>query len=115
MTRLQLMNRMSALSAYVENPQSYLSFHGMNEEDIRIAVKNLERDVKMYIKGVLKTSSEWQDLYKDVIIDPDGWDRKNFDHSFKKELIDAQEYHKRLGMSTTQITESLVERLEEYK
>lgn len=114
MTRKQLVNRMSALTSYVHNPESYLAYHGMDEASIRVAVTNLEWDVKRYIFGEIKTSAEWCDEFKDVIIDPDGWDRKNFEHSFREELVDKQEYLKRLRMSTTQVTPELVKRMEEH-
>lgn len=113
MTRKQLANRMSELTAYVHNPESYMAYHGMNDAGIRVAVTNLEWDVKRYIFGEIKTSAEWCDEFKDVIIDPDGWDRKNFEYSFREKLIDKSEYLRRLGMSTTNITPELVKRLEE--
>ena len=51
-----------------------------------------------------KTSEEWQELLlKDInvrICDPDGWDRSNWDYSFKQEKITAQEFGARVGMST---------------
>lgn len=53
-------------------------------------------------EGILKTSDEWQ---KDieawcVILDPDGWDRKNYQQSWHEEAISKQEFLKRLGPST---------------
>ncbi len=50
-----------------------------------------------------KKPEEWlqepeYELYK--IIDPDGWDRKNFEVSWN-EKIDEQEFVRRLRMSTT--------------
>jgi hypothetical protein len=59
----------------------------------------------------LKTSAEWREQFKDVIIDPDGWDRKNFEYSFREELVDEDEYHKRLGRSTAQITPDVLKRM----
>ena len=50
----------------------------------------------------LKTSEEWSNdpKYNDIkILDPDGWDRKNFDFSWS-ELITEMEFNIRLGTST---------------
>lgn len=52
---------------------------------------------------VLKTSEQWQtDLLPDtfVILDPDGWDRKNYQYSFYEEKIDIHEFTNRLWAST---------------
>lgn len=47
------------------------------------------------------TSEEWQKLHPTiVIVDPDGWDRNNFCHSFKEEKITIEEYKKRMENST---------------
>ena len=52
----------------------------------------------------LKTSQEWYDLlypdYKIIIMDPDGWDRTNYDYSFKEEKITIDEFNRRLTNST---------------
>lgn len=49
----------------------------------------------------LKTSEEWSKIYSDwIVIDPDGWDRLNYDYSWKEELITITEYRKRLSSST---------------
>lgn len=49
-----------------------------------------------------KTSAEWYEeerhLYK--IMDPDGWNRKNYQYSFYEEKITKEEYDKRVLMST---------------
>jgi hypothetical protein len=51
----------------------------------------------------LKTSKEWHEkLYPNwVILDPDGWDRKNYEYSFEQELITLEEFQNRLIRSTT--------------
>jgi len=51
----------------------------------------------------LKTSKEWHEkLYPNlVIIDPDGWDRTNYEYSFEQELITLEEFQNRLMRSTT--------------
>jgi len=49
----------------------------------------------------LKTSEEWQALTPDMkVIDPDGWDRKDFHFSWFEEKITKEEYDKRLIPST---------------
>ena len=48
-----------------------------------------------------KTSEEWQNLYPNVkVLDPDGWDRMNFQYSWYEELITFAEYEYRLMGST---------------
>ena len=47
------------------------------------------------------TSKEWQEIYPcPKVIDPDGWDRKNYDYSWNEELISEKEYHERVAKST---------------
>jgi hypothetical protein len=49
------------------------------------------------------TSSHWlnTDEYKKIqVIDPDGWDRENWEFSFYKEKITKEEFEKRLILST---------------
>jgi hypothetical protein len=49
----------------------------------------------------LKTSYQWQLTYPDqVVMDPDGWDRKNYQYSWFEEKITLAEYNKRMLMST---------------
>jgi|688.fasta_scaffold761113_3 hypothetical protein len=56
-----------------------------------------------YQEEIIKLpSSEWIKQYGYIILDPDGWDRTNFDYSFNKELITKEEFEKRLSESTCQ-------------
>jgi hypothetical protein len=49
----------------------------------------------------LKTSKDWYALSTGyVIMDPDGWDRTNYEYSFNQELISLADYKKRVGRST---------------
>jgi hypothetical protein len=49
----------------------------------------------------VKTSQDWQTLYPDpLVLDPDGWDRKNFQFSWYEEKITHGEYTKRMLIST---------------
>lgn len=53
----------------------------------------------------LKTSDEWlaEPQYEGItVLDPDGWDRKNFKESWN-EKISENEFGKRLAVSTVQI------------
>ena len=48
-----------------------------------------------------KTSREWQEIYPDVrIVNPDGWDRSNFEYSWNEELISLEEYENRVRESS---------------
>ena len=57
----------------------------------------------------LKTSDQWQELCTLTVFDPDGWDRKNFDYSWHKELITKSEFERRMASSTIMgmITDSI--------
>lgn len=52
----------------------------------------------------LKTSKEWYELipveHGLFIMDPDGWDRSNYDYSFEEEKITKAEFVRRLSYST---------------
>lgn len=51
--------------------------------------------------GIKKTSAQWQSLYPyPKVLDPDGWDRKNYDYSWNEELITLEEYKNRCNRST---------------
>lgn len=53
------------------------------------------------LDGILRTSKEWQSLFPETrILDPDGWDRTNFQFSWEEEKIPFIEYQKRLNEST---------------
>lgn len=63
---------------------------------------------------MLRTSEDWQKLvqavYPDfVIMDPDGWDRKNYQYSWHEELITQEEFEKRTGQSTCQYPHKMIE------
>jgi hypothetical protein len=56
------------------------------------------------METILKTSIEWIAEYPDItIIDPDGWDRSNYDYSFNEEKITKEEFERRVFMSTCMI------------
>lgn len=51
---------------------------------------------------VLKTSEEWSKDEDLVVLDPDGWDRFNFEYSWFKECISYREFTKRMLRSTVE-------------
>jgi hypothetical protein len=55
---------------------------------------------------IKKTSKEWYELLypnrEIVIMDPDGWDRSNWDYSWEEEMITENEFKMRLMRSTIQ-------------
>lgn len=53
----------------------------------------------------MKTSQQWHDILNAkypnfFVIDPDGWDRKNYQWSWHEQLITHSEFERRLGTST---------------
>lgn len=54
------------------------------------------------MKTDLRTSKEWAAYFENEIqiIDPDGWDRDNFDFSFNQEKITFEEFEYRACRST---------------
>ena len=60
---------------------------------------------------IKKTSAEWmkEEAYKDVIIiDPDGWNRENYDYSFNIEEVTLSEFFNRLARSTSRFKQSKI-------
>lgn len=57
-------------------------------------------------KPNLETSAKWLEIFKSetgdniTIMDPDGWDRKNYEFSFNEEKITREEFAFRLSRST---------------
>lgn len=52
----------------------------------------------------IKTSDEWQKEDPQVtILDPDGWDRQNFQFSWYEEKITKKEFDRRVMKSTCQL------------
>lgn len=48
-----------------------------------------------------QTSAYWQEHYPQPrVLDPDGWDRQNYEYSWFQENITYQEYQRRLSLST---------------
>lgn len=53
----------------------------------------------------MKTSADWKETLcpELVILDPDGWDRSNYEYSFNEELISEKEFIGRLIGSTVMV------------
>lgn len=50
---------------------------------------------------IKKSSQQWQSLYPyPKVLDPDGWDRENYNYSWYEELITLEEYNRRVSNST---------------
>lgn len=63
---------------------------------------------------MMKTSQKWlaeiQEQFSKVnVLDPDGWDRKNYEYSFNQELISKEEFKKRFYMSTVMLSSDYIE------
>ena len=56
-----------------------------------------------------RTSEEWQKLCRHEILDPDGWDRKNFQFSWHEEKITREEFEARLLRSTCSFSMPMVD------
>lgn len=57
----------------------------------------------------LKTSEEWQKECTIIILDPDGWDRKNYNYSWYEEKITRLQFENRMTYSTVQFTKPLLD------
>ena len=67
--------------------------------------------LQRFDKMILKTSSQWCREFECVVVDPDGWDRKNYEYSFEQELITEEEFRKRVSKSTMLILGKLKNRI----
>lgn len=47
-----------------------------------------------------KTSDQWNKEFNIEIMDPDGWDRANFEYSWYQEPITLEEFKNRVTIST---------------
>lgn len=71
---------------------------------------NIDDTYRIEFEVIKKTSEEWvkniPKKFNLIILDPDGWDRKNFKYSFYEELITGEEFEKRVSFSTVQASTS---------
>lgn len=73
-------------------------------------VDNLENpfETSTNSKSNRKTSAEWlehEDFAHIAILDPDGWNRSNYNYSFNEELISSDEFMQRCIRSTCEFSE----------
>ena len=57
----------------------------------------------------LRNADEWLEYFgidKDDILDPDGWDRKNWEVSWNEEIT-QKEFSRRLGKCTVNVTDEI--------
>lgn len=79
---------------------SYKRLNSFTLPELIQVFKNVEKE----FNNLYKTSKDWFELNPDIhIIDPDGWDRTNFDYSWGVEIITKEEYNSRVLNSTIQI------------
>lgn len=62
----------------------------------------------------LKTSAEWHDALKNkypgsYVMDPDGWDRRDYNYSFYEEDITQEEFLNRFTQSTVAMSRELLD------
>ena len=66
----------------------------------------------------IKSSKEWYESIPEdwnfKLLDPDGWDRRNFNYSFNEELITNDEFKKRLFYSTVTCSREVLEKLTNF-
>jgi hypothetical protein len=72
----------------------------LKEKEEVVNMKQSSKDWALGFKGVLK------------ILDPDGWDRKNFYHSFNEELITLAEFLVRAQNSTIECSNEFLQQCE---
>ncbi len=63
---------------------------------------------------MLRTSEDWQKLVQQayplfLVLDPDGWDRENYQYSWHEELIDQRTFENRTAMSTCRFDTKMFE------
>ena len=61
---------------------------------------------KLNMEDIKKTSEQWsKEIKMEVkVLDPDGWDRANWEYSYYQEQITETEYRRRVAMSTVKFT-----------
>ena len=65
-----------------------------------LCAKETKDNKAFSLQDTKRSSKDWQELYPDVVVlDPDGWNRKDYDNSWNEEITLA-EYNKRLAFST---------------
>lgn len=52
------------------------------------------------VESIKRTSEDWAAQLGAEVLDPDGWDRRNFIYSWHEELITREEFDRRFMRST---------------
>lgn len=52
------------------------------------------------VEEIKRTSADWAAQLGAIVMDPNGWDRRNFIYSWHEELITREEFDKRYNAST---------------
>lgn len=77
---------------------------------LSVPASEIEGNASWELKDDTKTSKEWfNEIPKEhgvIILDPDGWDRENYDYSFNQERISYIEFNRRLCSSTIKANHS---------
>lgn len=92
----------------IDEYETVITKNSEKEYTFRSHFYNAATDLKECLQDELyrisdrnKTSREWQEIYPDVrIVNPDGWDRSNFEYSWNEELISLEEYENRVRESS---------------
>lgn len=83
---------------YEDIPEQEMKCHGIVSSCMKLIC---ECEKLINSSEELKTSEDWQKQFPNPkVLDPDGWNRTNFQYSWFEEKISYEEYRKRLFMSS---------------
>ena len=112
-TRAEIMEFID--DALLSQPQTVcVGYTDLGDGDVPIVLDTTEAQARQIImqllaeldKASLKTSPDWLkhfNIPSNCILDPDGWDRKNWAYSWY-ELISQEEFMSRVSKSTVQLS-----------
>lgn len=75
-----------------------ITYRLLTKEEFMLLVESISFNQE----PIQKTSAEWSKEVDFKILDPDGWNRQNFQFSWYEEKITLDEFHKRALESTIQ-------------
>ena len=86
----------------IEEQENQKLFNVLKEggHEVVVGYDNVKELIEDLSKSIKRTSAEWVDIHDFNVIDPDGWDRKNFQYSWYEEKITWTEYETRAMAST---------------
>lgn len=94
------------IAKLTENLDMDLIPPSMLMDEVMSLIKARESKMQEAWDGIKLTSDDWSKLIDNpswCVLDPDGWDRKNFQYSWYEERITAQEFRERSMYSTLQM------------